>query len=115
MKNEKNTENPFFSQNGRITVTPCRTDKTEHGADVVTINYYQLSSMFTYSIQAQMQKRIFAKYPHPQNEVFASIDECKISARKDLKAWCDQNKLKKCFTRLVPELTDQLDLFDDLM
>lgn len=110
-----NTDNPFFSPNGRIIVEPFRTDSNTNGTDYLKINYYKISVMYTYSIQAQMQKRIFAKYPHPQSEVFDSVQECKIAAKKDLQAWCDQNKLKKAFNRLVPELTDQLDLFADLI
>ena len=110
-----NKDNPFFSPNGRIIVKPFRTDTNKKGTDLLTINYYRISVMYTYSIQAQIQKRIFAKFPHPQTEVFDSIQECKTAAKNDLKAWCDQNKLKKAFNRLVPELTDQLDLFNDIL
>lgn len=105
----------YFSANGRITSLPFRTDSHSSGTDQVTIKFYKIKCLMTYSIQAQIQKRIFAKFPHPQTEVFNSIQECKTAARNDLKAWCDQNKLKKAFNRLVPELTDQLDLFDDIL
>lgn len=110
----KSQNNPFFSANGRITVEPFRTDQNESGADFFKINYYRLAGMYTYSVQAQMQKRIFAKFPHPQDELYSTIQECKFAAKNALKNWTDQNRLKKCFTRLVPVVTDQLDLFDDL-
>lgn len=111
---KQNKDNPFFSQNGRIITEPAKTEKFTNGNDFIEISFYKISVMYTYSFKAQMQKRIYAKYPHPQDEVFDSIRDCKIDAKKHLKIWCDQNKLKKCYSRLVPSITDQLDLFDEL-
>lgn len=104
----------YFSQNGRITITPFRTDENSFGNDKITINYYKIKCLLTYSIQAQIQKRIFCKYPHPDDGLFESIWECKQDARQCLQSFCDQNKLKKAFNRLIPTLTDQLDLFDEI-
>ena len=110
-----NNLNEYFSDNGRITALPFRTDSHSSGNDQITIKFYKIKCLMTYSIQAQIQKRIYCKWPHPQDGLFETVYDCKISARNDLKAWCDQNKLKKAFNRLVPELTDQLDLFDDIL
>lgn len=107
-------ENPFFSPNGRILIKPFKVEKNTSGNDSVIISYYTYAGVYTYSIQAQMQKRIFAKHPHPHDEIFLSIAECNTSAFEALKIWCDQNRLKKCFNRLVPPITMQLSLFDFL-
>lgn len=111
---DKNTFNKHFSTNGRIISAPIRTDTTQNGNDKIIINYYQISSLLTYSIQAEIQKKIFCKYPHPQDGLYTTIWECKQDARQHLKTFCEQNKLKKAFSRLVPTLTDQLDLFDEI-
>lgn len=103
-----------FSPNGRIIATPFRTDKNTCGNDKIIINYYKIKSLLTYSIQAQIQKRTFCKWPHPQDGLFDSIWECKQDARNCLQAFCEQNKLKKAFNRLVPLITDQLDLWDEI-
>lgn len=103
-----------FSPNGRIIAKPFRTDENTSGNDKITIHYYKIKSLLTYSIQAQIQKRVFCKWPHPQDGLFESVWECKQDARNCLQAFCDQNKLKKAFNRLVPTLTDQLDLFDEI-
>lgn len=103
-----------FSPNGRIIAKPFRTDENTNGNDKITIHYYKIKSLLTYSIQAQIQKRVFCKWPHPQDGLFESVLECKQDARNCLQVFCDQNKLKKAFNRLVPTLTDQLDLFDEI-
>ena len=112
---KENDLNEYFSDNGRITALPFRTDSHSSGTDQITIKFYKIKCLMTYSIQAQIQKRIYCKWPHPQDGLFKTVYECKIAARNDLKAWFDQNKKKKAFNRLVPELTDQLDLFDDIL
>jgi len=104
----------IFSPNGRILVKPFRSDENTFGADSVIIKYYKIFSMVTYSIQAKIQNRIFCKYPHPNDGLYDNVQECKQDARLDLYKFCEQNKLKKAFHRLVPSLTDQLDLFEDL-
>lgn len=104
----------YFSDNGRITALPFRTDSHSSGTDQVTIKFYKIKCLMTYSIQAQIQKRIYCKWPHPQDGLFETVYECKKDAEICLKIFCDQNKLKKAFNRLVPGLTSQLDLFDDL-
>lgn len=104
----------YFSANGRITSLPFRTDSHSSGTDQVTIKFYKIKCLMTYSIQAQIQKRIFCKWPHPQDGLFKTVYECKKDAEMCLKIFCDQNKLKKAFNRLVPEITSQLDLFDEL-
>ena len=104
----------YFSANGRITALPFRTDSHSSGTDQVTINFYKIKCLMTYSIQAQIQKRIYCKWPHPQDGLFESVWECKKDAEMCLKIFCDQNKLKKAFNRLVPSITSQLDLFEDL-
>lgn len=117
MKNNGEKRNPItesFSSNGRIIIPPFRTDKNESGNDTLTINYYRISCLMTYSIQAQIQKRIYCKWPHPQDGLFESIWECKQDAKNCLQAFCDQNKLKKAFNRLVPSITEQLDLFEEI-
>lgn len=109
-----NTDNPFFSQNGRIIIPPMRTDTMTSGRDSLAILIYKFAGVYTYSVQAHMQGRIFAKHPHPQDEVFDTIADCKRAARQALKQWADQNRLKKCFNRLVPSVTDQLDLLEEI-
>ena len=104
----------YFSANGRITSLPFRTDSHSSGTDLVTIKFYKIKCLMTYSIQAQIQKRIFCKWPHPQDGLFETVYECKKDAEMCLKIFCDQNKLKKAFNRLVPTITSQLDLFDEL-
>ena len=104
----------YFSENGRITALPFRTDSHSSGTDQVTIKFYKIKCLMTYSIQAQIQKRIYCKWPHPQDGLFETVYECKKDAEMCLKIFCEQNKLKKAFNRLVPEITSQLDLFDDL-
>lgn len=101
-----------FSPNGRILLKPFKVEKNSSGNDSVIISYYQFDGVYTYSVQAQMQKRIFAKHPHPQDAVFDSLSECNSAAYDDLKKWTDENRLKKCFARLVPSITMQLSLFD---
>lgn len=103
-----------FSPNGRIIIAPFRNDENTCGADKVIISYYKIASLFTYSIQAKIQKRVFCKWPHPDDGLFDSVWECKQDAKIYLQNFCDQNKLKKAFNRLVPTLTDQLDLFDEI-
>ena len=104
----------YFSEDGRITALPFRTDSHSSGTGQVTIKFYKIKCLMTYSIQAQIQKRIYCKWPHPQDGLFESVYECKKDAEMCLKIFCDQNKLKKAFNRLVPGLTSQLDLFEDL-
>ena len=104
----------YFSENGRITALPFRTDSHSSGTDQVKINFYKIKCLMTYSIQAQIQKRVFCKWPHPQDGLFETVYECKKDAEKCLKLFCDQNKLKKAFNRLVPSITSQLDLFEEL-
>lgn len=104
----------IFSSNGRIIIPPFRTDENSSGNDTIKISYYKIACLYTYSIQAQIQKRIYCKWPHPQDGLFESVWDCKKDAKNYLRAFCDQNKLKKAFTRLVPNITDQLDLFEEL-
>lgn len=113
MENQENKLD-IFSPNGRILVSPFRTDENSFGTDKIIINYYKVKCLLTYSIQAQIQKRTFCKYPHPQDELFETVWECKQSARFYIQNYCTQNNLKKAFNRLVPTLTDQLDLFDEI-
>lgn len=110
----ENIINKNFSPNGRILTEPFRTDNNSFGNDKIIINYYKIGCLITYSIQAEIQKKIFCKYPHPQDGFFESVWECKQDARNYLQTFCDQNRLKKAFNRLVPTLTDQLDLFDEI-
>lgn len=106
--------NEYFSPNGRIIIAPFKTDEEYNGSDRLIIKYYKIHGVYTYSVQAQIQKRVYCKWPHPQDEIFETVYECKRAAKKELKEFCDRNNLKKAFSRLVPRLTDQLDLFADL-
>lgn len=104
----------YFSVNGRLIISPIKIDKCLNGNDYIIISFFKIEDQYTFSIKAQIQKRIFAKFPHPEDQLYNSIFECRFQAKSDLKNWCNQNKLKKAFNRLIPSITDQLDLFDDL-
>lgn len=103
-----------FSQNGRIIIPPFSTYSNKNGNDYIKISFYKIDSGYTYSVQAQLQKHIYAKWPHPQDTLFTSIWECKMDAKLHLKNYCLQNHLIKKFEHLIPCITDQLDLFDNL-
>lgn len=105
----------IFSSNGRIIIPPFKTDENSSGNDTIKISYFKIACLYTYSIQAQIQKRIYCKWPHPQDGLFESVWECKKDAEKCLQLFCEQNKLKKAYNRLVPVITCQLDLFDDIL
>lgn len=106
--------NEYFNKNGRIIIEPYRTDKEGDDKDNFVLNYYKINDKFVYSIQAVLQKRIFTKYPHPNDKLFNSISDCRENALKILDDFCSKNRLKKCWKKLHPGVFWQLDLFDDL-
>lgn len=106
--------NEYFNQNGRITIKPFRTDKEGNDKDNFTLCYYKICDKYTYSIQAKLQKRIFSKYPHPNDKLFDSVADCREDALKILDDFCSQNRLKKCWSKIQPSVFWQLDLFSEL-
>lgn len=105
----------MFNANGSIDLKPFATEKekTEDGSFVI-INFYKIGEeKITYSLQAKIQKRIYAKYPHPEDRLFSNKVDARLDADEHLKNFCFANKLKKQYFRL--RQIAQPSLFDDLI
>ena len=104
----------MFNTNGSIDIKPFATEKEKsEDGNFVIINFYKIAEdKIAYSIQAKIQKRIFAKYPHPEDKLCSNKIEARLDADEYLRNFCFANKLKKQYYKLM-QIT-QPSLFDDL-
>ena len=102
----------MFNANGSIDLKPFATEKEKYEDSYVIINFYQIGEKVTYSLQAKIKNRIYAKYPHPEDHLFSSKVDARLDANFQLQNFCFTNKLKKQYYKLM-QIT-QPSLFDDL-
>lgn len=99
----------MFTTHGAISNKPIKSEIENHGKIFIRINFYSINDLYNFSIEANIDHHVFAKYPHPNDKLYNSIIEARQAASALLQSFCINNKLKKQYNHCI---STQPDLFD---